>query len=153
MAADPDMIVGAGTVTDPDQVDAAVAAGARFIVSPGFDARVVRRARQLEVAVYPGIATPTELQAALAEGVDVVKFFPAEPLGGLPMVAALAGPFGGVRFIPTGGIGAARVRDYLAHPAVLAVGGSWMAPAAAIAAGDWARITALTGESVASARG
>jgi 2-dehydro-3-deoxyphosphogluconate aldolase/(4S)-4-hydroxy-2-oxoglutarate aldolase len=151
MATDRRLLVGAGTVVRPEQVDRAVAAGARFVVSPGFDAAVVRRCRDLGVAAIPGVATATEIQAALAEGVDVVKFFPAELLGGLPMIKALAGPFPAVRFIPTGGIAAGNLAPYLAHRSVLAVGGSWMVAPKLVAAGDWAEITRLTAEAVALA--
>src|SRR5690606_2196314 len=104
MAADSRLLVGAGTVVRPDQVDRAVAAGAAFIVSPGFSEAVVRRCRELDVPVFPGVATASELMAALDAGCDVVKFFPAEPLGGVSTLKALAAPFPGVRFIPTGGI-------------------------------------------------
>jgi 2-dehydro-3-deoxyphosphogluconate aldolase/(4S)-4-hydroxy-2-oxoglutarate aldolase len=111
----------------------------------------VRRCRDLGVAAIPGVATATEIQAALAEGIDVVKFFPAELLGGVKMINALAGPFPAVRFIPTGGIGAANLAPYLAHRSVLAVGGSWMVAPKLVAAGDWAEITRLTAEAVALA--
>jgi 2-dehydro-3-deoxyphosphogluconate aldolase/(4S)-4-hydroxy-2-oxoglutarate aldolase len=152
MAADPRLVVGAGTVVEPDQVDAAVAAGARFIVSPGFSADVVGRCAAVGVPVFPGVATATEVMACLAAGLRTLKFFPAEPLGGLAMLGALAAPFGSVRFIPTGGITAQRLPDYLAHPVVAAVGGSWMVAPKLIAAGDWAEITRLTAEAVAVAR-
>jgi 2-dehydro-3-deoxyphosphogluconate aldolase/(4S)-4-hydroxy-2-oxoglutarate aldolase len=151
MAQDTRLLVGAGTVVRPEQVDRAVAAGGRFVVSPGFDAAVVRRCRELGVPAIPGVATATEIQAALAEGVDVVKFFPAELLGGVKMINALAGPFPTVRFIPTGGIAAANLAPYLAHRSVLAVGGSWMVAPRLIAAGDWDEITRLTAEAVALA--
>jgi 2-dehydro-3-deoxyphosphogluconate aldolase / (4S)-4-hydroxy-2-oxoglutarate aldolase len=151
MAADTRLLVGAGTVVRPEQVDRAVAAGARFVVSPGFDVAVVRRCRDLGVPAIPGVATATEIQAALAEGVDVVKFFPAELLGGVAMINALAGPFPAVRFIPTGGIAAANLTPYLAHRSVLAVGGSWMVAPKLIAAADWDEVTRLTAEAVALA--
>lgn len=151
MAANPEMFVGAGTVLTPDQVDRAVAAGARFIVCPGFSPTVVRHCQRIGVPVFPGVATATEIQAALEEGLRVLKFFPAEPLGGLPMVKALAAPFPGLRFIPTGGISAAQLGDYLGHASVLAVGGSWMVAPKLIAAGDWPEITRLTAEAVAVA--
>src|SRR5262245_24865252 len=151
IAADPDLLAGAGTVLSAEQVDRAVAAGARFAVSPGFSPAVVRRCQEAGLPVFPGVATATELQAALAEGLDVVKFFPAEPLGGVAMIEALAAPFPSVRFMPTGGINPDNLGRYLAHPAVLAVGGSWMVPRAVVAAGDWARITTLTADAVAAA--
>jgi 2-dehydro-3-deoxyphosphogluconate aldolase/(4S)-4-hydroxy-2-oxoglutarate aldolase len=132
LAADPDLLAGAGTVVEPSQVDRAVEAGARFVVSPGFDRSVVDRCRVLGVPVVPGLATATEAMAALRAGVNVVKLFPAGPLGGLAMVRALAAPFPGLRFLPTGGIGERDVAGYLAHPAVLAVGGSWVADRALV---------------------
>lgn len=148
MAADRRLLVGAGTVVRPEQVDRAVAAGARYIVSPGFSAEVVRRCQELGVPALPGVATATEIQTAVAAGVEVLKFFPAEPLGGVGMLKALAAPFPGVRFVPTGGIRAAQLADYLALPSVLAVGGSWMVAAKLIEAGDWDEITRLTAEAV-----
>jgi 2-dehydro-3-deoxyphosphogluconate aldolase/(4S)-4-hydroxy-2-oxoglutarate aldolase len=148
MANDERLLVGAGTVVTPGQVDRAVDAGAKFIVSPGFSADVVRRCAALGVPAFPGVATSTEIMAALSEGIEVVKFFPAEQLGGLTMLAALAAPFTTVKFIPTGGITAAHVPAYLAHPRVLAIGGSWMVNPKLIAAGDWAAITRLTAEAV-----
>jgi 2-dehydro-3-deoxyphosphogluconate aldolase/(4S)-4-hydroxy-2-oxoglutarate aldolase len=148
MAEDESLLVGAGTVLTPAQADRAVAAGARFVVSPGLSPTVVRHCQALGVPVFPGVATATEIQAALEEGLDVVKFFPAEPLGGVAMVNALAAPFTGVRFIPTGGIGAAQLGGYLAHRSVLAVGGSWMVAPKLIAAGAWDEITRLTAEAV-----
>jgi 2-dehydro-3-deoxyphosphogluconate aldolase/(4S)-4-hydroxy-2-oxoglutarate aldolase len=151
LAADPRLLVGAGTVVRPEQVDRAVAAGARFIVSPGFSAAVVRRCRQAGVPVIPGVATASEVQAAGEEGLDVLKFFPAEPLGGLAMLRALAAPFPGVRFVPTGGIGAAQLPGYLAEPRVLAVGGSWLVAPELVAAGAWDEITRRTADAVALA--
>ena len=111
LAADPALLVGAGTVLDVDQVDHAVDAGARFIVSPGLRASVVRRAQELGVEVWPGVATPTEVLAALELGLSVVKLFPAGPLGGPDLVKALAGPFPTVRFIPTGGVTPTNLRS------------------------------------------
>jgi 2-dehydro-3-deoxyphosphogluconate aldolase/(4S)-4-hydroxy-2-oxoglutarate aldolase len=151
MAGDGRLLVGAGTVITPGQVDRAVQAGAKFIVSPGFSPAVVRRCAALGVPVFPGVATSTEIMAALDEGLEVVKFFPAEQLGGLRMLAALAAPFTTVKFIPTGGVTAAHVPAYLAHPAVAAVGGSWMVSPTLIAAADWAEITRRTAEAVAVA--
>jgi 2-dehydro-3-deoxyphosphogluconate aldolase / (4S)-4-hydroxy-2-oxoglutarate aldolase len=153
MAVDPGMLVGAGTVVHPEQVDRAVEAGARFVVSPGLSAPVVRRCRELGVPAMPGVATATEIQAAGEEGLRVLKFFPAEALGGLAMLKALAAPFPGVRFVPTGGITAAQLRAYLDHPSVLAVGGSWMVAPKLIASGAWDEITRLTAEAVSVASG
>ncbi|MFD8309442.1 bifunctional 4-hydroxy-2-oxoglutarate aldolase/2-dehydro-3-deoxy-phosphogluconate aldolase [Streptomyces sp. NPDC059690] len=148
MAAHGGLAVGAGTVLTPEQAERAVAAGARFIVSPGFDEEVIAKCRELRVPVVPGIATATELMRALKAGLDTVKLFPAEPLGGLPALRALAAPFPGVRFVPTGGIDASRLTAYLADPAVLAVGGSWMASAAHLERGDYQEIRRLTAEAV-----
>jgi 2-dehydro-3-deoxyphosphogluconate aldolase / (4S)-4-hydroxy-2-oxoglutarate aldolase len=121
-----DLVVGAGTVLNARQVDAAVDAGARFIVSPGFDAEVVARARELGVEVLPGIATPSELQSAVNAGLSAVKLFPAAQLGGVGMIDALTGPFPDIRFFPSGGITTATARSYLDHPAVFAIGVSWL---------------------------
>jgi 2-dehydro-3-deoxyphosphogluconate aldolase/(4S)-4-hydroxy-2-oxoglutarate aldolase len=135
-------------VLTPEQAERAVEAGAAFVVSPGFDADVVRRCRELGVPVVPGVATATELQRALRAGCDTVKLFPAEQLGGTRMLAALAAPFPAARFIPTGGIGPGQLAGYLAQPSVLAVGGSWIATAAMLEAGDYAGIRRLTAEAL-----
>jgi 2-dehydro-3-deoxyphosphogluconate aldolase/(4S)-4-hydroxy-2-oxoglutarate aldolase len=148
MAAHGGLTVGAGTVLTPEQVDLAVAAGARFVVSPGFDEAVVARCGELGVPVVPGIASATELMRALRAGLDTVKLFPAEPLGGIPMLRALAAPFPPARFVPTGGIDAYRMTAYLADPAVLAVGGSWMATAAHLERGEYEEIRRLTADAV-----
>jgi 2-dehydro-3-deoxyphosphogluconate aldolase / (4S)-4-hydroxy-2-oxoglutarate aldolase len=148
MAAHGELTVGAGTVLTAEQAERAVAAGARFVVSPGFDEAVVEKCRELGVPVVPGIATATELMRALAAGLDTVKLFPAEPLGGLRMLRALAAPFPRTRFVPTGGIGASRLAAYLADPAVLAVGGSWMATADHLRRGDYEEIRRLTTDAV-----
>jgi 2-dehydro-3-deoxyphosphogluconate aldolase/(4S)-4-hydroxy-2-oxoglutarate aldolase len=150
MARDPRLLVGAGTVLTVEQVDAAVAAGAQFIVSPGYSRDVVRAAQQRGIPVIPGVATPTEIQMALADGIDVVKFFPAEAVGGTRALAAMAAPFSGLRFIPTGGISPSNLADYLALPCVAAVGGSWMAPSDLIVRSRWADITRLTAGAVAA---
>ncbi len=142
------LVVGAGTVTTADQVDRAAKAGARFVVSPGISESVVRRCRELDIQVLPGVATATDIMTALDLGVDVVKFFPAEIAGGLPAIRALAGPFPAVRFVPTGGITAMSALDYLAHPSVLAVGGSWMAPAEVIGRSDWGMARDLAAETI-----
>ncbi|MFF9808387.1 bifunctional 4-hydroxy-2-oxoglutarate aldolase/2-dehydro-3-deoxy-phosphogluconate aldolase [Streptomyces coeruleorubidus] len=148
MAAHGGLAVGAGTVLTAEQAERAVAAGARFVVSPGLDEEVVAMCRKLAVPVVPGVATATELMRALRAGVDTVKLFPAEPIGGLPTLRALAAPFPGVRFVPTGGIDASRLSAYLAGPAVLAVGGSWMATPAHLERGDYADVRRLTAEAV-----
>ena len=129
----PDLLAGAGTVLSVEQAAQARSAGARFIVAPGFNPAVVDYCLEHDVPVFPGVATPTEIEAALQKGLDTLKFFPAEPLGGLPFLKAVAAPYGGVSFIPTGGINLTNLFEYLAFPRVLACGGSWMAPA------EWAR--------------
>lgn len=146
LAGEGDILVGAGTVTSAADAESAVAAGARFLVSPGLDLNVVRAGRDLGVTVVPGIATATDLQAAAGDGIGVVKLFPAGPLGGPAMVSALAGPFPATRFIPTGGVTADSLESYLRLGAVLAVGGSWLTPAAVQAAGDFGAIENLARE-------
>jgi len=153
LAAGSDLVVGAGTVLNATQAAQAIDAGARFIVTPGFSREVVRHCRAQSVPVFPGIATATELMAALDAGIQTVKFFPAEQLGGLPMLKALAAPFGMAKFIPTGGVSAANLAAYLGHPAVMAVGGSWMVATGLIKAGNFDEIGKLTAEAVAIANG
>lgn len=153
IAARGDVLVGAGTVLTPDQVDRAVAAGARFVVSPGLSAAVVARCREHGVLALPGAVTATEVQAAIELGLSVVKFFPAGTSGGAGAIKALAAPFGAVRFVPTGGIGPQNLDEYLALDAVLAVGGSWMVPRDLVAAEQFDQITTLTAEAVALAAG
>ncbi len=143
-----DMIVGAGTVLTVEQVDRAVAAGARYIVSPGLSRAVVERCGEHGVVALPGAVTATEIQAALELGITTVKFFPAATSGGAAAIAALSAPFGAVRFVPTGGIGPGNVQDYLRLAAVLAIGGSWMVPRDRIASRDFAGITRLTAAAV-----
>ena len=139
----PDMLVGAGTVLNLEQCKAAVEAGAKFIVAPGFDAEVVKWCVDNGVAVTPGCVTPTEIMAAIKLGLKVVKFFPANVYGGLNAMKALAAPFGGVKFIPTGGVNGQNVGEYISAPFVHAVGGSWVCTKADIAAGNFDKITAL----------
>ena len=152
MAARSDLLVGAGTVLTPEQVDQAVDAGASYVVSPGLSRAVVERCAQRGVLALPGAVTATEIQAALELGVTTVKFFPAGTSGGVPAIKALAAPFGGVRFVPTGGVSAANVHEYLSVPAVVAVGGSWMVPRDLVRAGDFEGVRALTAEAVALVR-
>ncbi|KUN23269.1 keto-deoxy-phosphogluconate aldolase [Streptomyces antibioticus] len=148
MAAQGDLVVGAGTVLTAEQADRAVAAGARFVVSPGLDPEVIARCQEWGVPVLPGVATATEVMYALRVGLKAVKLFPAEPLGGRAMLRALAAPFPGLRFMPTGGIDAAALPGYLAEPSVLAVGGSWMATPALLKSGAYDEIRRLTAEAV-----
>lgn len=148
LAARADLLVGAGTVLTPGQVDDAVAAGARFVVSPGVSVAVIRRALELQIPVIPGVATATDIMTALDEGVDTVKFFPAEACGGVAALRSLAAPFPRLRFVPTGGVGPGNLSSYLAVPAVLAVGGTWVVPTAAVA-GDRDAATRSVTEAVA----
>lgn len=149
-----DVLVGAGTVLTVEQVDQAVAAGASYVVSPGTSRAVVERCHEHGVLALPGAVTATEIQAALELGLTTVKFFPAGTSGGAPAIAALAAPFGGVRFVPTGGVSPANLHEYLELPSVTAVGGSWMVPRDRIRARDTAGITELTTAAVAlAARG
>lgn len=145
----PGMLVGAGTVLTTAQADAAIEAGAAFLVSPGFDAAVVDHALGRDVPVMPGVATPSEIQAALSRDLRLVKLFPAAVLGGTAYLQALQGPYPMMRFVPTGGVTAANLADYLALGCVAAVGGTWLAKAATVAAGGWDEIEQLTREAVA----
>jgi len=149
LAENADLVVGAGTVLTDRQVDQALEAGARFIVSPGLSAVVVRRCQEAGVPVVPGVATATEVMQALDLGLDTVKFFPAEANGGLPTIKALAAAFPQVRFVPTGGITADTAPAYLAHPSVAAVGGSWMVAGDLLAAGRWDEVAARCAASTA----
>jgi len=147
-----ELLVGAGTVLTVQQAQRAVDAGAQFIVSPGFDATVVDWCLDHRVPVIPGVATPTEVNMALAKGLTLLKFFPAEEVGGVRMLRALHGPYQDVTFIPTGGINTANLSEYLALPNVVACGGSWMATAKMIAAGQFAEITRVAKEARALVR-
>ena len=142
----PEMFVGAGTVLTTDQVNRAVAAGAKFIVSPGTNPRIVKYCVERNIPITPGTANPSDVEQALENGLEVVKFFPAEPLGGLKLIKAMAAPYVGVKFMPTGGINANNVREYLAYDRILACGGSWMVSNDLVKAGDFAKITELTRE-------
>ncbi|HTC68695.1 MAG TPA: bifunctional 4-hydroxy-2-oxoglutarate aldolase/2-dehydro-3-deoxy-phosphogluconate aldolase [Acidothermaceae bacterium] len=148
LAREGDLVVGAGTVLTTAQAEEAVDAGASFIVAPGVSAKVVTWCRDAGVPVFPGVATATDIQTALELGIDVVKFFPADLAGGVPAIKALAAPFGGVQFVPTGGVSAANLAAYLEQPSVLAVGGSWLAARSAIASQDWSAITAAVAAAV-----
>jgi 2-dehydro-3-deoxyphosphogluconate aldolase/(4S)-4-hydroxy-2-oxoglutarate aldolase len=146
-----DLLVGAGTVLNPDTAKRAVEAGAKFLVTPGFNPKTVRWALDHGVAIVPGTSSPTDLEMAVDHGVNVVKFFPAEALGGVKTLKVLAGPFGMMKFVPTGGIGAEQIDPYLAFPKVVAVGGSWMATKELLAAKRFDEITRLTRDAVARA--
>ncbi len=146
-----DVLVGAGTVLTPAQVDVAVAAGAQYVVSPGTSRAVVERCRERGVAALPGAVTASEVQTAIELGLGTVKFFPAGTSGGAAAIAALAAPFPDVRFVPTGGIGPSNLAPYLALSAVAAVGGSWMVPRDLIGARATATLRALVVDAVAQA--
>ena len=146
----PDAIVGAGTLLTADQVKQAIDAGSQFGVSPGLSEAVSKAAHENKMPLFPGVVTPTEIIRAMELGWKHLKFFPAETFGGVHALKALIGPFGhtGVKFIPTGGITAAKLPEYLAIPQVAAVGGSWMADRKLVAEKNWAKITALTAEAM-----
>lgn len=150
----PAAVVGAGTLLTKDQVKAAKEAGAVFGVAPGFDPAVVAYAQEVGLPMVPGVATASELSQALTAGVPMVKFFPAEAAGGVKMIKNLLGAFRftGVKFMPTGGINAVNVKDYLAVPEIVACGGTWIVPKDALAVGDWQKIKDLAAEAAAIAR-
>lgn len=145
----PDMLVGAGTVLTVPQAETAVSAGAKFIVTPGFDAAVVDWCLAHDIPVIPGVMTPTEINMALNKGLTILKFFPAEAAGGVKTLKAIGGPYGHVKFIPTGGISPTNLIDYLRLPLVHACGGSWLVSKQLIAAGEFDTITRLTQEAMA----
>lgn len=149
----PEMLVGAGTVLTTDQVDKAVNAGAKFIVTPGFNETVVKYCVDKNIPITPGCPSTSDIEAALALGLDVVKFFPAENLGGISMIKALAAPYVGVKFMPTGGINAKNINSYLDCDKILACGGSWMVKDTLINEGKFDEIEALTKEAVANMLG
>ena len=144
----PVMLIGAGTVLTTEQVDKAVGAGATFIVSPGLNPKVVKYCVDRNIPIIPGCSSPTDIEAALEFGLEVVKFFPAEAAGGLPMIKAMSAPYVNMKFMPTGGISAKNLLSYLDFNKVIACGGSWMVSDEYIKAGDFAKITALTKEAV-----
>ena len=144
----PDVILGAGTVLTVEQVKKAVAAGAAYIVSPGFNPQVVGYCVENNIPVLPGCANPSDIEMALSFGLDTVKFFPAEAAGGIKYIKAISAPYGAIKFVPTGGINENNLADYIAFPKVVAVGGSWMVPGDAIKAKDFGKITALTKQAV-----
>jgi 2-dehydro-3-deoxyphosphogluconate aldolase/(4S)-4-hydroxy-2-oxoglutarate aldolase len=146
----PDDLIGAGTVLTVEDAVSVIDAGAKFVVSPVTDSAVIRACRERCVAVVPGACTPTEIYTAREAGADLVKFFPAEPMGGQSLLQALSGPLPAVRFVPTGGINAANLAGYLALQNVAACGGSWMVPGAALAVQRYEEITALVAQAVAT---
>jgi 2-dehydro-3-deoxyphosphogluconate aldolase/(4S)-4-hydroxy-2-oxoglutarate aldolase len=144
----PEMLVGAGTVRSVEQTDEAVTAGAKFLVAPGLNERVIRHSAELDVPILPGVCTPTEVEQALSMNVSLLKFFPAEAAGGVGYLSALAAPFPDVQFLPTGGIGPDNLSSYLSLPNVVACGGSWMVAPSLISAGDFDSVTRLTSEAL-----
>ena len=146
----PEAVVGIGTILSPDDLKRTEAVGAKFGISPGATPELLKAAAASHLPFAPGIATASELMQALAHGFDLVKFFPAEQSGGIKALRALAGPFPNIRFCPTGGIGEANAAAWLAEPNVLAVGGSWLCPAADIRAGNWAGISAMCARAMKS---
>jgi 2-dehydro-3-deoxyphosphogluconate aldolase / (4S)-4-hydroxy-2-oxoglutarate aldolase len=144
----PDLLVGAGTVLTPAQADAALAAGAAFAVTPGFNPRVVDHCQARGLAVVPGVNSPSQVEQGLERGLTLLKFFPAEVSGGVKMLKALHGPYAEVSFVPTGGVEPANLASYLALPYVAAVGGSWMVSEQLLSAGRYADVTALCAEAV-----
>ena len=152
----PEMLVGAGTVLTTEQVDRAVAAGAKFIVSPGFDAEIVDYCLKKEISVLPGCITPSEVAQAVKRGLKTVKFFPAEQAGGLPMIKAMAAPYTMLKFMPTGGISTKNLKDYLGFDKIICCGGSWMVKGDMIRNKEFDKIAEMTKEAVelaASVRG
>ena len=144
----PEMVVGAGTVLTTEQVDRAVAAGAKFIVSPGLNPTTVKYCQEIGVPVCPGTANPSDIEVALSLGLKTVKFFPAEAAGGLKYIKSIAAPYGDVRFMPTGGVSEKNLLEYLSFNKIICCGGSWMVPGDAIKAKDWDRIRELTASAV-----
>ena len=144
----PDMFVGAGTVLTIDQVDRAVAAGAKFIVSPGFDPEIVDYCLEKEIPVFPGCITPSEVAQAVKRGLKVVKFFPAEQFGGVATIKAMAAPYVGLKFMPTGGVNAKNLESYLGCDKIIACGGSWMVKGDLVKAGKFDESKDLTAEAV-----
>lgn len=147
--ADPDILIAAGTVLNAAQAKAAQQAGADFIVSPGFNPNTVKACQDIDIPITPGINNPTAIEAALEYGIDTVKYFPAEASGGIPMLKALLAPYAMLKIMPTGGINAKNIRDYLAIKNVIACGGSWMVEKSLLAAQNWAEVERLGKEAVA----
>ncbi|EKF9994988.1 bifunctional 4-hydroxy-2-oxoglutarate aldolase/2-dehydro-3-deoxy-phosphogluconate aldolase [Vibrio cholerae] len=147
--AQPDMLIGAGTVLNREQAIAAKEAGATFIVSPGFNPNTVKACQEIGIDIVPGVNNPSTVEAALEMGLTTLKFFPAEASGGINMVKSLLAPYTDIELMPTGGISAANIKDYLAIPRVLACGGTWMVDKKLIEAGNWEELARLTRETVA----
>ena len=147
----PDMLVGAGTVLTTEQVDRAVEAGAKFIVSPGFDPEIVDYCIEKNIPVFPGCISPSEVAQAVKRGLKIVKFFPAEQAGGLAMIKAMAAPYNMLKFMPTGGINTKNLKEYLACDKILCCGGSWMVKGDMVEAGEFDKIQKLTEEAKALA--
>lgn len=147
-----EILLGAGTVLTTEQADTAINAGAEFIVSPGTNLAIVEHCLSKGVTIFPGVCTPTEVEMALSKRVDVLKFFPAEPMGGVKFLQAICAPYRNVRFIPTGGIDTKNIGQYLALPQVVACGGSWMVKPESFEAGDFAKVKRLASEAVALVR-
>jgi len=152
MASRGDLLVGAGTVLTPAQADAARDAGATFIVSPGFNPKVVQHCLDQDLPIIPGVSNPTDIEMALDHGLEVVKFFPAEAFGGLKTLQAISAPYGNVRFLPTGGISPANVADYLGFSKVIACGGSWMVKSSLYIDGNFEQVEVAVREAVALVR-
>lgn len=148
IAAYPRMLVGAGTVLTKEQVDRAAAAGAKFIVSPGFDPEIVDYCLEKQIPIFPGCITPSDVAQAVKRGLKVVKFFPAEQFGGVSTIKALSAPYVGLKFMPTGGINAENLESYLGNKAIIACGGSWMVKGDLVKAGKFDEIKNLTAEAV-----
>lgn len=144
--AQPDMLIGAGTVLNKEQAIAAKEAGATFIVSPGFNPNTVKACQEIGIDIIPGVNNPSAIEAALEMGLTTLKFFPAEASGGVNMVKALLAPYGDVHIMPTGGINQKNIKDYLAVPRVLACGGTWMVDKKLVEAGEWEELARLTRE-------
>lgn len=144
----PEMLVGAGTILTIEQVDRAVGAGAKFIVSPGFDSEIVDYCIKKEIPVLPGVVTPSEAAQAVKRGLEVVKFFPAEQFGGVATIKALAAPYTMLKFMPTGGVSVKNLKDYLSCDKIICCGGSWMVRGDLIKAGEFEKIADMTRESV-----
>jgi len=151
--ADPDILIAAGTVLNVAQAKAAQQAGADFIVSPGFNPNTVKACQDMDIPITPGINNPTAIEAALEHGIDTVKYFPAEASGGIPMLKALLAPYAMLKIMPTGGINAKNIRDYLAIKNVIACGGSWMVEKSLLTAQNWAEVERLGKETVALVQG